>query len=505
MSTGPVKKTISYFVGAGAECSYGLPDGGKFALDLFRYDSSKDKESFRKKRDSVDCTSAYANKWLPRDYRTKSITTFSKSSYEQLIKGSLEYKSADIKEFFNTFDEVVYGIAQGFSKKGIDIAAIIEKELGMHIGDRMYGHDIALIDELSELNTFFGSEWLGALLTLYQNASLDIDSKKHLRHVIKSLFEILIGCESENLVRRINENVFKKSIDTIDIFDDINGILELDYRNTGVGALEFVIEYGSINLDASKTISEQIKDFTAAILEKLLSNILNYQELIDSNWHYLYSPGINWGRFTKMCIFLYTAQRYITDIAAKCKTSILKGDGYYHDILKLDSKYTRKSVGTTNYNTFARDILGGSVYHLNGCVEDMYDPYTNRIVDKSNHITVPFMFTQSGIKPLTSVSISRRYVELYDAFKNSDYIAIIGFGFQSDDGHINGIFRDLVEVEGKELFILCYVTKTESESKLKRQYTEKLRMQDGSKLHIIPVDGERKIAGTDQMWYEGIC
>lgn len=49
MSTGPVKKTISYFVGAGAECAYGLPDGGKFALDLFRYDSSKDKESFRKK------------------------------------------------------------------------------------------------------------------------------------------------------------------------------------------------------------------------------------------------------------------------------------------------------------------------------------------------------------------------------------------------------------------------------------------------------------------------
>jgi hypothetical protein len=38
---------IGLFFGAGAEVGYGLPSGGKFAIDLFRHDVSGQKKSLR--------------------------------------------------------------------------------------------------------------------------------------------------------------------------------------------------------------------------------------------------------------------------------------------------------------------------------------------------------------------------------------------------------------------------------------------------------------------------
>ena len=37
---------LGFLFGAGAEVGYGLPSGGKFALDIFRYDTSKSKQAF---------------------------------------------------------------------------------------------------------------------------------------------------------------------------------------------------------------------------------------------------------------------------------------------------------------------------------------------------------------------------------------------------------------------------------------------------------------------------
>ena len=66
------------------------------------------------------------------------------------------------------------------------------------------------------------------------------------------------------------------------------------------------------------------------------------------------------------------------------------------------------------------------MYHLNGSVKDYYDPYKNRIINNlcevkdREQIVVPFIFTQSGVKPLTSITMSQRYVELYEKFKECD-------------------------------------------------------------------------------------
>ena len=68
-----------FLFGAGAEAAYGLPSGGKFALEIFRHDTAKSKEAFKNSRDNVDTHTAYANDWLPEGFSDKNISTFGKN------------------------------------------------------------------------------------------------------------------------------------------------------------------------------------------------------------------------------------------------------------------------------------------------------------------------------------------------------------------------------------------------------------------------------------------
>lgn len=178
------------------------------------------------------------------------------------------------------------------------------------------------------------------------------------------------------------------------------------------------------------------------------------------------------------------------------------------------SKYTTiTAIGTTNYNSFAEQVLDNitlssvPVFHFNGSVSEFYDPYCNNILINPTeqqlasyeHIVVPFIFTQSGIKPLTSITMSKRYVELYDKFSESDIICIIGYGFNGDDGHINGLFRSLA-VEGKKLAILHYGN--ENESTLKKEYQAKLRLLSSDSIDVFTIKDDRLHHG--KIWWESV-
>ena len=52
--------------------------------------------------------------------------------------------------------------------------------------------------------------------------------------------------------------------------------------------------------------------------------------------------------------------------------------------------------------------------------------------------------------------MSRRYVNLFDKFSECDVIGVIEFGFNSDDGHINGLFRELIEDKQKRVVVFHY-------------------------------------------------
>ena len=74
---------IGFLFGAGAEMGYGLPSGGKFALEIFRQDTSEIKALFKEQREHIDGSTYYAANWLPDDYKTKSVTSFGKLFLKQ--------------------------------------------------------------------------------------------------------------------------------------------------------------------------------------------------------------------------------------------------------------------------------------------------------------------------------------------------------------------------------------------------------------------------------------
>ncbi|TON14727.1 hypothetical protein CGH61_24755, partial [Vibrio parahaemolyticus] len=121
----------------------------------------------------------------------------------------------------------------------------------------------------------------------------------------------------EELVHNLNDGIFEKKPDEIDIFDDLGAIFSLDYRGAGLTGLEVILDGEPIAITADTSDEHLICAFALEILEDIFAASLDYQSLIDSNWRYLYSPKTDWAKFCKINIFLNTAQRYISSIADK--------------------------------------------------------------------------------------------------------------------------------------------------------------------------------------------
>ena len=91
--------------------------------------------------------------------------------------------------------------------------------------------------------------------------------------------------------------------------------------------------------------------------------------------------------------------------------------------------------------------------------------------------------------------MSAKYVNYYNCLQDSDEICVVGFGFNSDDEHINGIFRDLVDYKKKPLTVIERKG-SESADVVKKLIAQKLKIQDDSNISVILVDDDRKRNGV---------
>ena len=172
-------------------------------------------------------------------------------------------------------------------------------------------------------------------------------------------------------------------------------------------------------------------------------------------------------------------------------------DGYYNDL--KDAKFELGEVATTNYSNLIEKKLDQKVVFLNGSINEWYDPYLNIIERTSNlngKFKLPLIFTQSGTKPMTAVSKSCEYVDLYRNWQEMDGI-IIGFGFNKDDEHINAMLRTLVDDDNKNIYVVHKDIERDEVAK-------RLRIKNVSNINICKVDGymTRKIG--DLSWVEYI-
>lgn len=499
---------IGFFFGAGAEVSYGLPSGGRFALDIFRGNAEAEKKFFRSMIEKVNVTSTYANDWLPQNYKTKRVGAFGKAEFLTLIESSIEYRKSQIIGFFDEFDSRIKKRVSKWDLTEDQIKAAFLRDIGKGIGDVHYGHSVELNQALNGNTNLFDSDYFSAMLEVMKNFPND----KSLRSSLGSVLQLLVGSFGQELIQTLNQEVFKKAPEDIPVFDDVSGLFRIEFARAGLTALELILEDAPKAVTPESPIVSIFGELLKATLEDLFSEALDYQALIDSHYRYLYKPHAEWAKFCKISIFLYTARNYIVNGAKECLATIHEGSGYYHDLLKINPQHAViSSIGTTNYNNLIEKVVTTvQAIHLNGSVDDYYDPYSNKIqtltveqLKEQDRILVPFIFTQSGIKPLTSVEMSRKYVRLFDEYKASDAIVVVGFAFNGDDGHINGLFRELLDEHGKKIIVIC-VKGDKTDDELKKDYRRRLRAKTSEGLCIVQVDPDSRCATAGSLWLDAV-
>ena len=387
-----------------------------------------------------------------------------------------------------------------------DLAAICAGQ-GAPQGDHNYCENGTPFVKAGNLQELFNSSYFSALLMVYKNKTIITgEQRAEFGKILLSIIQLHVGALSESLSRRINDGLFSKKDDDIDIFDDIGEIIQLNYSSSGLSGMEYLLDQreADISTDAGKCLR-----FAQKIIEAIYAVVLDYKTLIDANWHYLYSPSTDWAKFCKICIFLLNVRDYITKMAASAKPEAKHG--YYHVLKESidEKKFEVSAVATTNYNRFISDILRIEVAFLNGSTEIWYDPYLNRIGGKSvlstseNHILVPLMFTQSGTKPMTSIEMSMKYVDTYTQWKNSDRVIIVGFGFGTDDEHINGILRTLIDVDNKSIVVVT-LDKHQSDDAIAKDIARKLKVTNVSNISIIQVNENGINIQSKRIWTDSL-
>lgn len=503
-------KKIGFLFGAGAEISYGMPGGGKFALDIFRQPVDNAKKYLKAMRDNVNEQTDYASKWLPNDYQNKTIRSYTQRVYDSIIRDTINNNKDLIIERINHLDELAQQVVDkvyGTDKEKAEslFEEEIQNELNKIVGDININQSLQYNKFFEKGNDLFKSEYMSIFLEYYKNFKFENEEERELLgDLLKSIFQLHIGALSSKVSNSVEDSVFSKQNLDIDFFDDLGGSLSVNYETAGISGLKLLSDK---NID--RIGNNKIVKFVYYIVEQIYAEVLDYKTLIDSNWHYLYLPKTEWAKFTKIAVFLFTVQNYIKEQSKKLNSN---NQGYYSELKSEinNSNIAPTVIATTNYSSFIHNIIGEKILFLNGGIDIYYDPYMNTIIDdlkkyqdknKDNlHIIVPLLFTQSGTKPMTSIDMSERYVDFYRKLKESDAICSIGFGFNPDDEHINGIIRTLVERDNKQLYIIDYAK--DSARDLRIKYATNLKISKRSNLHIIKVDRNRMVENNSKMWYE---
>ena len=393
------------------------------------------------------------------------------------------------------------------------LKAAYRTEFNRELGTQVYSQVIQLNALLGPHGQLFESRYYSAILDVLR----DHPEATLLKRFAVSFLQLLVGSCGHDLISRLNQEIFTEAPDDLPIFDDVAGLFRVEVSKGGLDAIDLLInERSDFAAISNPTLVDMLCALARNVLEALFDGILDYQALIDSHFRYLFSPKMEWAKFTKMLIFMRLARRYI--VSQMPANDALPHEGYYHDLANAsDLDIELGAIGTSNYNSLLERFAGElgfelpQTFHLNGSVTDYYNPFTNDVISvdapervPADQLHVPFILTQSGLKPLTSVSMSRRYVELFDHFKRCDALVSVGFGFNCDDSHINGLFRKLVEEHQKPLFWV--VPEGPSKDQVRTDLLGKLRLPEvcRSKLRPILVNREsRKANGL--LWLQAIA
>lgn len=283
--------------------------------------------------------------------------------------------------------------------------------------------------------------------------------------------------------------------------------------------------------DTKKDYEETVKEEVDKILigsdeeKKLLDEHSSYMGIIDDNFHTLIYPAVLGApRFWRV-IHCYTrAYLYIVcnllkienpqtgklteilrnpvstykDVETKCEEQTVetgKEPRYYESLKRYaNNKGMKASVITTNYTPLCEKQSGLSdtqIAYVHGKIGWFESPYTRMVYEvdhlPENELTFPYLFIQSGVKPIVEERQLREYAKMISFMDDSTELCILGYCLNLDDNHINSLLTSYL-CRGKKITYFDF-GKTKEAQLGKERIFSRLRIDDknGSNLTIVPI------------------
>lgn len=266
-------------------------------------------------------------------------------------------------------------------------------------------------------------------------------------------------------------------------------------------------------------INEELDTHSQQKRSEVISEVINshtsYMGIVDGYFHTLISPNLLGPQkfctvmafYTRayLCIAkkilekddspIMSYQQILEEPAvalSKMKSIIKKHrdfnekDSYYSILKKISS--TNKdnySIITTNYTPcceIVSDINKDRIAFVHGRFGLFESPYNLQVVDVEkdqnypydSNILFPYIFIQSGIKPIVEKNQLIEYSKALSFIASANRVVIVGYRINADDNHLNSLIRDAI-IDEKEIVYLDYDNVGEDVilKRLRLQSTEK--------------------------------
>lgn len=137
----------------------------------------------------------------------------------------------------------------------------------------------------------------------------------------------------------------------------------------------------------------------------------------------------------------------------------------YYKIIANSVHSERIFVATTNYTPICENFLNlnsDRISYLNGSIKWFESAYSKQVIDinkdsiNDDDILFPFLFVQSGVKPLINEIQIEQFHKFTQWLKQIDTLIILGYRLNLDDSHINVFIKSFLNLKTKSILFFNF-------------------------------------------------
>jgi hypothetical protein len=330
-------------------------------------------------------------------------------------------------------------------------------------------------------------------------------------HLLRMFIELAYAAGGQEAVRQLRGAKFGNPAVVQHVGVNLDGIVQIDFGTLGIDALNYAVDL------SNKEEADEIAEFCFRVIRRVVSDIIDYQVLIEKYLPALYRPeAAGKARVLKAMRLIHGIKETIATKYSETK-KYQDLPSYYLD-LATSGSLSGLQLATTNYTNHIVDVTGVSsddVLWLNGHVAERLDPYHNMVTHEAaippGRLTVPHLVAQSVIKPMMTPHTINVYQKFAAPMLNAPCIAVVGYGFGAVDSHINALIRTrLLRDDGGPLVVFVHhsevprnVSSVDRPGYAREEVMSRLRLFDdpGGRLQVRVLEDDRKSEGRNWLEY----